>query len=542
MEFVKKFVNSHWFVIILLIILALLGFSTVLHGQFLYDDRTLIVENFLIRSLKNIPTFFLSGVARGANVLDTNLYRPIVNVIYTVLFSIAGLETFLYHIFNVAIHIVNSFLIFLFLRKLYFSRVGALIAASIFVIHPIQAESVGYVAGLPDILCTMFMLLGFNVFLNIDTEDENIYSRGKKIVLISVLLILAFLSKELAVVFAPILLALVIYKWRDYDGRTKEYIKKILYVIFGITLIYIFLKFTVLNFTGGSLSLNRNDDMYTESIVFRIITFLRMLPEYFRLIFWPVHLYFEKPNIGYTYFGWQGFVGLIVMVLGGVFAIISYMKKRVFMLAYFIFFLGLAPVSSILIIANFKYADHWLYVPIIGFLILIAAFYDCMKGRIAKNIFIVSSVIVIVLFGYRLSLRNAEWADPIAFFENEIKYFPSARVYNHLGFEYYQTLQMKKALEYFYKAIEFDDTYPHPHFHLGNFYYAGGNIPKALDEYYLGLKLAPNHVATISSVGIIADKLGEIEISDDLQLLLARMYSGEPITFDDIPPRGAFSQ
>lgn len=539
MERLLKFFGNNVAVFILISILGLVVFSSVLHGDFLYDDRVLIVENSWIRSFEHIADFFVSNAARGANVLDTNLYRPLINVIHTVIYSLVGLETFLYHLVNVFVHILNAFLVYIFIRRLSLPTLGALMMALIFVAHPIQAESVGYAAGLPDILSTTFMLVGFNMFLRIGEEYEKVDERFWDIIGMSMLLIAAFLSKELTVVFAPILCVLAAYKWRGYNGSTKSYVKKFLGVAWTLTIIYLILKFTVLNFVGD-IALNTNTNAYTENVSVRIYTFLNMIPEYFRLMFWPVHLYFEKPVIAYTFLGQAGIIGIFVILFGAIGAVFSYMKERVFMLGYLIFFIGLAPVTGILIPANFMYADHWLYIPIIGVLVIFASLFKFARGRM-KMLFVALSILVIGLFGYRLYERNKEWADPILFFENEIEYFPSARVYNHLGYEYMQILKTKTAVGYFHKAIELDDTYPHPHFHLANFYYAGGNIEKALDEFYIGLSLRPNHIATLTSIGIIADNLGKDQLAGEIHALLTYIdYSG-PITFEDIPARSRFN-
>ncbi len=523
----------------IILILALVAFSSVMNGGFLYDDRVFIVENYYIRSLANIPQFFISSAARGANVVDTNLYRPLMNTIHTLLFAVFELKTYAYHFTNVALHVVNACLIFVFLKRLGFWKVACALLAMIFVIHPIQAESVGYIAGLPDILSTTFMLIGFNIFLKFGAEDEDISKRRRRFIWICVLLVLGFLTKELPVVFMPLMACLAIYKWREYDGKTKGFVKKLLYVLAGITGLYLVMKFTVLNFVGGSLSLNTSGD-YGEHMWVRAFTFLRMIWEYLRLLFWPVHLFFEKQNFAYTFLGGVGFFGLGVVVFGAAGALLSYFRKRVFMLSYLWFFIALAPVSGILIPANFMYADHWLYVPIIGFLVLIAAMASELRKKWSKGAFIAICLIIMTLFTYRLYERNKEWADPVLFFENEVQYYPSVRTYTHLGFEYMQRLKVYQAVEYFEKAIEVDDVYPHPHFHLASLKHGGGNVEGALDEFYKALEIAPNHVASLSSVGIIADSMGRADLVERIEVLLARISKNDLITFDEIPGRGEF--
>lgn len=544
MTTLKRFLNSNWFILLLIAVFALIGFSTVLYGEFLYDDLVLIVDNHYIRSFSNIPKFFVSNVSRGANVLNTNLYRPIVNIVHTVIYSMFELKVTAYHLTNIGFHVLNSFLAFLLLRRLGFWKIPCALAALIFVIHPIQSETVAYMAGLPDVIVTTFMFSGLLVFLKgfeIEAGDGFKRRRMGLLGMSALLLVLAFLTKELAVIFAPLVLLFGLYKFREFDESDKTFFKQCLAVFFAMTGVYLLLKFTVLDFTGGGLGLGGdNASLYIDNIGVRVITFFHMLPEYFRLIFWPVHLFFEKPTVAYASFFWPGIIGLLGLIGGCCLAVVSYFKRRIFMFGFGMFFIGLAPVCGVLIPANFMYADHWLYVPLVGVLVLYVASYGYLRSKRSRAVFVAVSLIIIALLTVRIMDRNRDWADPVRFFENEIEYYPSARTYNNLGYEYFQVMKLRSAVEFFYKAIEVDDSFPHPHLHMGKFHYLGGNTEEALNSFYRALEIDPNHVATLMSVKVVAEKLGRDDIANQIEALYQRIQNGEYITFEDIPGREGF--
>ena len=210
------------------------------------------------------------------------------------------------------------------------------------------------------------------------------------------------------------------------------------------------------------------------------------------------------------------------------------------MFGFGMFFIGLAPVCGVLIPANFMYADHWLYVPLVGVLVLYVASYGYLRSKRSRAVFVAVSLIIIALLTVRIMDRNRDWADPVRFFENEIEYYPSARTYNNLGYEYFQVMKLRSAVEFFYKAIEVDDSFPHPHLHMGKFHYLGGNTEEALNSFYRALEIDPNHVATLMSVKVVAEKLGRDDIANQIEALYQRIQNGEYITFEDIPGREGF--
>ncbi len=129
-----------------------------LHGHFVFDDRSL----FFFGQNRDAPIgAWLSGV------------RPALMASYWLNYHLWGLEPFSYHFVNLVIHFVNTGLVFLVLLRLLGmagwartkATVAAMIGALIFAIHPLQTESVSYVAGRSESLASLFMLLAYVVFL-----------------------------------------------------------------------------------------------------------------------------------------------------------------------------------------------------------------------------------------------------------------------------------------------------------------------------------------------------------------------------------------
>jgi tetratricopeptide (TPR) repeat protein len=146
-------------------VLAALVYLNALHNLFIYDDHRLIVENVAIERLFNIRAIVLSEMT-----------RPIVNLSYAVDRAVWGPQPFGFHLTNVLLHILNVVLLFqLTLRLLRDARrdgrestlaatspeVVAFAAASLFAVHPMMTEAVGYASGRSDVLCCAFFLTAF---------------------------------------------------------------------------------------------------------------------------------------------------------------------------------------------------------------------------------------------------------------------------------------------------------------------------------------------------------------------------------------------
>src|SRR5712692_5790272 len=138
--------------IALLIFLAsFLAYANSLGGEFVFDDTDQIVENQNIRSWDNLAKAFTTHVwafREGSDTLDAPpplpYYRPLFTVMLTAEYHLFGLWPQGWHLVSVLLHIlcgVGVFYVILILSK---RRIVALLAALVFAVHPVHAESVSW--------------------------------------------------------------------------------------------------------------------------------------------------------------------------------------------------------------------------------------------------------------------------------------------------------------------------------------------------------------------------------------------------------------
>jgi hypothetical protein len=135
--------------------LAIVVYFNSLNNQLTFDDEIEIVDNPLIREAGNIREIFTSESWEWARK-STDVYRPLVMLTYLFNYRLGGLNPFGFHLLNLMIHILISFIIFRFTLMMTGRYGASLVAALIFALHPVHTENVSSVAGRKDLLSALF--------------------------------------------------------------------------------------------------------------------------------------------------------------------------------------------------------------------------------------------------------------------------------------------------------------------------------------------------------------------------------------------------
>jgi len=532
MKLLQKFAglkNSHIFGI--LFILGLIAYTNVLNGDFIWDEVTLITKNEHTHSFTHFFNWFTKSSTSGAGLEDGNLYRPLSTMIYATVYTFFKTNVIAYHSVNLLIHITNAFLAFILLQKLNFARFGSFLAAVIFLLHPVQTESVSYIAGLPDVLSPLCILLGL-VFFTRNLEGENIIKENVKI---AGLLVLSILAKETGIIFVPLATLVLFYKKSDYSKSEVHSKIKTLLILTLLTVIYVVLRSTVLNFTG-SLSLSFEDNVYSQNMLFRIYTFFVALIHYTKLVLYPVDLHFEKAFEIYSYISPKVFTGILLFLVGSICALISFYKKRQFLFIYMWFFISISLVSGIILPANSTYKEHWLYLPLVGFVLFIPITWEKLASDYSKKIFLSIFTIITILFTLQTINRNNEWKDILTFYENEIEHNQlSPRLFGQIAKYHFDQKEYEKAVEYYKKGIEVDTrkAFLVIREYLGHTYLRMKNLDAAINEYFGILELNPNYLGAHFSLRDIGRAMHNESMESAFQGFINRIENGGSVDFEN---------
>ena len=209
-----------------LMLLTLVAYSMALQGKlgFVWDDARHVTENRSLRSAAGLRDIWITSLfPRAENVARvTPQYYPLTHTTYWLEYHLWGADPMGYHIVNVALHGIGAVLLWLILRQL--SVPGAWLAAAIFAVHPVHAESVAWVSERKNVLSGVFFfgsILAYLRFAGVEgmrvpeeTLAEGFRKRGIWYAVAGVLFICALLSKTVTCTMPVVALLLVWWKRR----------------------------------------------------------------------------------------------------------------------------------------------------------------------------------------------------------------------------------------------------------------------------------------------------------------------------------------
>jgi len=146
-----------------LVAVAMIAFSPGLAGPYLWDDKALIPGNPWVREMNVRAWFTRDFWDVGGDVLkfDARLhyYRPLVTATYAIDFRLGGGDPFLPHLTNLLLHAGASVLALFTLRRWTGALLPAIAGVLFFALHPTKGESVAWISGRTDVLCTLAILV-----------------------------------------------------------------------------------------------------------------------------------------------------------------------------------------------------------------------------------------------------------------------------------------------------------------------------------------------------------------------------------------------
>lgn len=482
------------FTAIAIILIAVLGFAVYansLSNKFIWDDNLLIRDNPYIKDASCLDGIFKRDIGEGARG-KLILYRPVQMLTYAADYAFWGLNSFGYHLTNIALHVFAAIAVFWFANMLSRNRYISFLTAIFFIAHPVHTEAVAYISGRAESLAAIFSLLSFVFYLRfLKTGRETEY------LLTLFLFILSLFSMEYSIIL-PILFLLYGAVFGE-KPKVKRFIPFVVIIIF-----YGILRVAVSKLLSGSL-------LYMATVFERLPGFFAAMAEYVRILLLPVGLHMEYGNRLFPIMDPKVIIGIIVMIASILYAVKNRNDKiTVFSIAFF--YISIIPLSNIYPL-NAYMAEHWLYFPSIGFFLLLAhkIVTAYASGKRRKVILIFTAALFLFYTGLTIR-QNTFWRDGIEFYERLLKYAPwSARVYSNLGAEYSAAGKSPEAIEAYRKAIKIDPGYANAYNNLGTEYNIIGENEKALRAYRKAISLSPAYANAYNNLGISYAALGKID-------------------------------
>lgn len=505
----------------LILILFAVGFITYassFKNQFVWDDTHFFYQNQLTQSLTRVNEIFLTNTTAGAGV-SSNYYRPLTTLSFAIDHQLWGWNPIGLHLTNTLFHVINAILLFLLLLLLRFNKIGSFLISLIFLIHPIQTEAVTYLSSRGDVFYTFFLLLSLYVF-TITLYKK--YKHQNFLLFLSFLLFpLSILSKEGALTTIPIygavLLVFAIQNKLSFSKLHQQYRPHFITILMIVwaAIFYFLLRLTYLSF-GNSLNYSGEQSIYAKNVLIRIYTFIKTLLIYIRLLIVPYPLYLERSTEIAVSASNPWVLGSLSTIILAIYAgMIEFRKKHTVWIffALIIIFANLASVSGVIPMTGLL-RENWLYMPMIGFFIIIFVLATMFFEKFIlkhKKVFSILFVIYCLVLMAMTIQQNYNWRDSLSYFEHNLRFTNAARLHLNLGNAYLSKNDEKKAFYHLQEAIKIDDSYPQTHYNLASIYLKQKNYKLAEKELIISLSIDPNYLFAYPLLIDLYEKTNQFE-------------------------------
>ena len=459
---------KEWLGIFLIIFLGLLVYANSLSGKFILDDNALIKDNTYIRNWSNVEKFFVSD---STSITKPAFYRPFQMVTYAADYSIWKLNAKGYHLTNILLHILAALLLYWLISILYKDALIALLASIFFVTHPIHTEAVAYISGRSDSLVGIFIFLSFIFYIKrIQTGKIRFY------LFMILSYIGALLSRETSLML-PLLLLAYHYVFEE-KIRFKEFFSFLI-----VTFIYTALLIFILP----------SGDSYTAFFQ-RLPGFFVAIASYIRLLILPFRLHMGYGIKLFNLTDPKAIAGIIMLVFLLFYVLKNKNQKKTVLFSVSWFLIALLPVSNLYPL-NAYMSEHWLYIPSMGFFIILSSnlsrIYRIKKFHAVGVALIIG---ILVFYSYLTIKQNEYWKTSIDFYNRTIKYVPDNwRLYVNLGNAYVDIGKNEKAITSYKKALDINPNAAPVYISLGIVYNNTGRGEEAIAMFRKALKINPGY-------------------------------------------------
>lgn len=468
-----------------LISVGLLLYFNILFNDFVWDDFDQVVRNDAVHSVANIQYFFSGSTfySGGGDKLIGLYYKPLMPLFFSIIYTVFGPNAAFFHLFQLIIHISSSVLLFLFLKQ-FFKDWQSFLASLVFLVHPINVETVAYISALQDAL---FFFLGILSLILIWKGKDQFLTYSA----ISALLLCSILSKETGFLF---MLISLVYA---FLFKNKFFIK-IFFAVSSSIAVYALLRFGIAQVYYHQAGLA---PIIRASFEERLFTMPKIFFYYIKTFFYPAELAISQHWLVKTPSGFSDFY--LPLGLGLVIALILFntgvyiLKKNPGFFKPYIFFiiwLGLGlGLNSNLIPLDMTVADRWFYFPSVGLIGIIAVFISCLK---IKNDLIRSNgllviMIILVFLSARTVVRTFDWRNIFTLYPHDVKINGNSfDLQNNYGVALYRQTRYDEAKIEFEKSIALAPYWYTSWHNLGLIYERDRQFDKAKESYQKTIDLS----------------------------------------------------
>lgn len=473
-----------------LIALTTLAYLNSFRAELLFDDDSSLLHNPGLHSL-------VASLQPPADGGLTVAGRPLLSLSFALNYAVGGYAWGGYRAVNLALHLANGLLLAAIVRRLlavptlaprwavHASAVAAT-AAALWLLHPLQTESVTYLVQRAESLVTLFYLGTIAAFLRAAAEP----TQRRWAVLTVFACATGMASKEVMATAPLVLLGLdrlfLAGSWREVWRRRAA-----LHIACAAT--WVLLGALVLSTSGRGGTAGFGTAIAPLDYA---LTQFFAIAHYLRLTFWPSPLVLDYGTTLVT--APAQVIPAAALVLGLLAAALWALRRgHAWGAAVLFFFVVLAPSSSVIPVATQTMAEHRTYLPLAGLCVLAAGCAVTWLGRAALPV----ALGVALVCGGLTWQRNEDYRSRIRLFEELVALRPdNARAMALLADYQQRAGNLAAAQRWLERSVAIEPA-AEARNNLGNVLLARGDVAGARAQFELAVAAKPNDATTLANLG-----------------------------------------
>jgi tetratricopeptide (TPR) repeat protein len=512
---------------VLIMVVVFICYLPCISGGFIWDDNSLMAENLTVKAVDGLYRFWCTTEPQD--------YWPVTNTSFWLEWRLWGIRSTGYHVTNLILHIVTALLIWVILRKL--CMPGAFLAGLIFAVHPVNVESVGWIAERKNLLALLFFLVSILCYLEFLKRARRPCEAWRPLAakqtlpashypaptfssfiphpssfhlwycLSLLIFVLAMLSKG-SVAVLPVILLGIVWWLRPLTGR--DVVRSVPF--FAIAAI---LAGVNVWFQSHGTDLMIRTATFTQRVlgaggVMWFYLYKALLP--LNLLFVYPQWRIEAGNILW----WLPLAAVVVVTV----LLWRYRKgwSRPFLFAWGFFCAALLPVLGFTDVYFMKFslvADHYQHIALIGVVVLAAAGLKVWRERVQGPARWAANAAAVVVAGILAVLTYAQsslYSNELTLYQATLEKNPDSwMTQSNLANVLLQAGRVPEAIDHYQQALRLRADYFDAQNNLGFALSTLGRTQEAIEHYGEALRLRPDDPGVQNNLGIAIFRTGRIQ-------------------------------
>ena len=454
---------------LLIVVAALLLYNPVNRHPFVnYDDPGYVTDNLHVRQ-----GFSWDGIVWAFTTFEQANWHPLTWISHEIDCSLFHLNPAGHHFVNLLIHALNAALLFLLLMWATKQLGPSLLVALLFALHPINVESVAWIAERKNVLSTLFLLLALAAY-----GWYAIKPGVQRYLAVTALFAMSLMAKPMMVTFPFVLMLLdwwPLGRWQK--GFAKLVAEKI--PLFALSIASSVVTMIAQQAGGATRS------TLQFSLGARLENAIVAYASYLWKTVWPARL---APMYPYPVDGISLRAVMLSLIILTVFTTLAFLhRERPYLLTGWLWFLGtLVPVIGLVQVGDQAMADRYAYVPLIGIFVMIAfglADVACaLHAGIAPRAIVIAGISLALCFATNRQLGY--WSNNLYLWSHTLAVTQNNFIAeNNMGGALLLAGHADEAHEHFLRASGINPHDPMSRSNLGAYAQEHGDLRQAVNEY-----------------------------------------------------------